>query len=117
MSPDGKNKKGNKQFHLTPLSMCVMFFIVVAKLLFFMMLNKSWDSVAFRDAAHVMITLLFVVAKILQGLCSILDQDIIKSWDNLYNATDSYTDGWFSSGKSSGDRVGNFLLILLALCM
>lgn len=33
-----------------------------------------------------------------QGLSSVFDQEMIKHWDDLYNTTDAYTDGWLSSG-------------------
>lgn len=44
-----------------------------------------------------------------QGLCSILDQEIIKEWNYLYDLTDNYTDGWLSSARAlmeecSGDN-------------
>lgn len=34
----------------------------------------------------------------MQGLNKVLDQEMIKLWNDLYNSTDNYTDGWLSSG-------------------
>ncbi|RRT82343.1 hypothetical protein B296_00018437 [Ensete ventricosum] len=34
----------------------------------------------------------------MQGLNKVLGQEMIKLWNDLYNSTDSYTDGWLSSG-------------------
>lgn len=34
----------------------------------------------------------------MQGVHDFLDQQTIKSWNDLYSSTDSYTDGWLSSG-------------------
>jgi len=34
----------------------------------------------------------------LQGLEKILDQHMVKVWNDLYSLTDKYTDGWLSSG-------------------
>lgn len=36
----------------------------------------------------------------LQGLKSVLDEEKIKLWEDLYDATDIYTDRWLSSGLS-----------------
>ncbi|XAR54827.1 Protein-tyrosine-phosphatase [Bertholletia excelsa] len=35
-----------------------------------------------------------------KGLPSIFDQDMIKFWNDLYDATDSYTDKWLSSARA-----------------
>ncbi|XP_078438311.1 eyes absent-like protein isoform X2 [Wolffia australiana] len=35
-----------------------------------------------------------------QGLHSILDKEMIKLWDDLYNLTDRYCDGWLSSARA-----------------
>ncbi|XP_072998074.1 protein phosphatase EYA isoform X3 [Typha latifolia] len=35
-----------------------------------------------------------------EGLHNILDEKMIKIWDDLYNLTDSYTDRWLSSGHA-----------------
>ncbi|RWW64089.1 hypothetical protein BHE74_00028696 [Ensete ventricosum] len=34
----------------------------------------------------------------MQGLHKVLDQQLIKLWNDLYSLTDSYTGGWLSSG-------------------
>lgn len=55
--------------------------------------------VSFRDLLvyNYLLRLLFSI--VLQGLHSILNGDMIKCWDDLYDETDSYTDRWLSSGK------------------
>ncbi|KAG6478290.1 hypothetical protein ZIOFF_061725 [Zingiber officinale] len=35
-----------------------------------------------------------------QGLYKILDQQTVKNWNDMYDLTDSYTDGWLSSGAA-----------------
>lgn len=35
---------------------------------------------------------------LMQGLYKILDQQTLKSWNDMYDLTDSYTDGWLLSG-------------------
>lgn len=35
---------------------------------------------------------------LMQGLHKVLDQQMIKLWNDLYSLTDSYTGGWLSSG-------------------
>ncbi|XP_021765675.1 eyes absent homolog 4-like [Chenopodium quinoa] len=50
-----------------------------------------------------------IAQKYKQGLHTILDQKKIELWNNLYEITDSYTDGWLSSARTllqhcSGDR-------------
>ncbi|XP_074566577.1 protein phosphatase EYA-like isoform X1 [Curcuma longa] len=35
-----------------------------------------------------------------QGLYKILDQQTVKSWNDMYDLTDSYTDGWLSSAHA-----------------
>ncbi|XP_058085930.1 eyes absent homolog isoform X2 [Magnolia sinica] len=46
-----------------------------------------------------------------QGLHSMLNQEMIKLWDNLYESTDAYTDKWLSSARnflemlSRGNRI------------
>uniref|UniRef100_M1BH93 protein-tyrosine-phosphatase n=1 Tax=Solanum tuberosum TaxID=4113 RepID=M1BH93_SOLTU len=52
-------------------------------------LNKKRLAYRHRAVAH----------KYKKGLHSILDQDMIKSWSELYDVTDSYTDMWFSAGS------------------
>lgn len=39
-----------------------------------------------------------MISQSLQGLQAVLDQEMMKYWDDLYNMTDNYTDGWISSG-------------------
>lgn len=41
---------------------------------------------------------LIVDSRLMQGLNKVLDQEMIKLWNDLYNSTDNYTDGWLSSG-------------------
>ncbi|XP_010935000.1 protein phosphatase EYA [Elaeis guineensis] len=41
-----------------------------------------------------------IAQKYAQGLQKVLDQEMIKLWNDLYNLTDSYTDGWLSSGHA-----------------
>ncbi|PHU28674.1 hypothetical protein BC332_00767 [Capsicum chinense] len=50
-----------------------------------------------------------VAQKYKKGLHSILDQDMIKSWIELYDVTDSYTDLWFSAARTCLEQcaVGN----------
>lgn len=42
-----------------------------------------------------------LLSRSLQGLQNVLDQEMMKYWDDLYNLTDNYTDGWLSSGTIS----------------
>lgn len=35
----------------------------------------------------------------MQGLRSVFGEKMIKSWDNLYQETDDFTDKWLSSGE------------------
>ncbi|XP_062073663.1 eyes absent homolog isoform X1 [Humulus lupulus] len=35
-----------------------------------------------------------------KGLNGVLDQELMKQWDELYNMTDKYTDGWLSSAHT-----------------
>uniref|UniRef100_A0A803LU39 protein-tyrosine-phosphatase n=1 Tax=Chenopodium quinoa TaxID=63459 RepID=A0A803LU39_CHEQI len=44
-----------------------------------------------------------IAQKYKQGLHTILDQKKIELWNNLYEITDSYTDGWLSSVYSAWD--------------
>lgn len=39
-----------------------------------------------------------IANKYTKGLYKVLDQNMIKQWDNLYRMTDDYTDGWLTSG-------------------
>ncbi|KAK4364610.1 hypothetical protein RND71_015968 [Anisodus tanguticus] len=50
-----------------------------------------------------------VADKYKKGLHNILDQDMIKSWSELYDVTDSYTDMWFSAARACLEQcaVGN----------
>ncbi|KAF9623636.1 hypothetical protein IFM89_003643 [Coptis chinensis] len=54
-----------------------------------------------------------VAQKYSKGLHSIINQEMMKSWDDLYELTDIYTDGWLSSARafleqsSGGKRVLN----------
>ncbi|KAL6979841.1 protein-tyrosine-phosphatase [Sarracenia purpurea var. burkii] len=41
-----------------------------------------------------------IAQKYKEGLRGIFDRDLMKSWDDLYDATDSYTDRWFSSARA-----------------
>lgn len=41
-----------------------------------------------------------IAQKYMQGLHNIYDQEKLKLWDGLYDLTDTYTDGWFSSARS-----------------
>ncbi|XP_077244940.1 protein phosphatase EYA-like [Tasmannia lanceolata] len=41
-----------------------------------------------------------IAQKYAQGLHRVLDQEMVKLWDNLYNLTDSYTDRWLSSARN-----------------
>lgn len=41
-----------------------------------------------------------VAEKYKKGLRSILDENMIKSWENLYEETDSFTDKWLSSARA-----------------
>lgn len=41
-----------------------------------------------------------IAQKYEQGLSSVFDQETIKHWDDLYNTTDAYTDGWLSSART-----------------
>ncbi|KAH7687341.1 Protein-tyrosine-phosphatase protein [Dioscorea alata] len=41
-----------------------------------------------------------IAQKYAQGLHHVLDQQLIQLWDDLYQMTDNYTDGWFSSGHA-----------------
>lgn len=45
-----------------------------------------------------------IADKYTKGLRKILDQNIVKQWDDLYMLTDSYTDGWLSSGHALLDQ-------------
>ncbi|KAI5641867.1 hypothetical protein M9H77_00343 [Catharanthus roseus] len=40
-----------------------------------------------------------IAHKYKKGLHSILDEEMIKSWENLYHMTDSFTDKWLSSAR------------------
>ncbi|KAK6151745.1 hypothetical protein DH2020_014380 [Rehmannia glutinosa] len=40
-----------------------------------------------------------IAQKYRKGLYNILNQDLIKLWDSLYDLTDTYTEKWLSSGK------------------
>lgn len=41
-----------------------------------------------------------ITEKYSKGLQNVLDQELMKYWDDLYNLTDNYTDGWLSSGRA-----------------
>lgn len=41
-----------------------------------------------------------IANKYKQGLHNILDQEMINLWEELYNLTDEYTDGWLSSARA-----------------
>lgn len=43
--------------------------------------------------------------KYAKGLRDVLDQQMKTRWDDLYNLTDSYTDGWLSSGRAFLEQV------------
>ncbi|MQL93940.1 hypothetical protein Taro_026590, partial [Colocasia esculenta] len=43
--------------------------------------------------------------KYAQGLRDVLDEGMIKLWNDLYNLTDSYTDGWLSSARTTLDQI------------
>ncbi|XP_010269985.1 PREDICTED: eyes absent homolog 2 [Nelumbo nucifera] len=66
-------------------------------------LNKRKLAYRHRIIAH----------KYEQGLQNILDQETMKLWSDLYDFTDSYTDGWLSSARlfleqcSQGNKVTN----------
>ncbi|KAL3499868.1 hypothetical protein ACH5RR_038961 [Cinchona calisaya] len=51
--------------------------------------NKRKLSYRHRVIAH----------KYKKGLRSIINQDMVKLWDNLYDSTDNYTDRWLSSAR------------------
>ncbi|KAM0026691.1 putative Eyes absent family, EYA domain superfamily [Helianthus debilis subsp. tardiflorus] len=36
----------------------------------------------------------------MQGLRSLYGENMIKSWDNLYEVTDDFTDKWLSSART-----------------
>ncbi|KAG9452950.1 hypothetical protein H6P81_005854 [Aristolochia fimbriata] len=40
-----------------------------------------------------------IAQKYAKGLNNFLDQEMITQWEHLYNLTDTYTDGWFSSAR------------------
>lgn len=42
-----------------------------------------------------------------KGLYGILEGDMIKSWENLYQVTDSYTDKWLSSARMCLEECAN----------
>lgn len=41
-----------------------------------------------------------ITEKYKKGLQDVLDHELMKYWDDLYNLTDNYTDGWLSSGRA-----------------
>ncbi|KAK8945706.1 hypothetical protein KSP40_PGU001856 [Platanthera guangdongensis] len=41
-----------------------------------------------------------IANKYTKGLHNLLDQNMIKQWEDLYKLTDDYTDGWLSSGHA-----------------
>ncbi|XP_068634936.1 eyes absent homolog isoform X2 [Aristolochia californica] len=41
-----------------------------------------------------------IAQKYAKGLHNFLDPEMITLWEQLYNLTDSYTDGWFSSART-----------------
>lgn len=41
-----------------------------------------------------------IAEKYRKGLCNLLNQDVMKLLDNLYDLTDTYTEKWFSSARS-----------------
>ncbi|OVA01286.1 hypothetical protein BVC80_1653g102 [Macleaya cordata] len=53
-------------------------------------LNKKKLAYRHRIIAH----------KYAQGLHNVLDQDMMKQWDDLYELTDIYTDKWLSSART-----------------
>ncbi|XP_077237032.1 protein phosphatase EYA-like [Tasmannia lanceolata] len=58
-----------------------------------------------------------IAQKYAQGLHSVLDQEMIKLWDNLYNLTDTFTDRWLSSARnfleqaSGGNKISTHQLV------
>ncbi|KAF8380686.1 hypothetical protein HHK36_028176 [Tetracentron sinense] len=58
----------------------------------------------------------FIAQKYAQGLRNVLDQEMMKLWDDLYDLTDSYTDRWLSSARafleqcSGGNKVSSHCL-------
>uniref|UniRef100_A0A1D1XCV1 protein-tyrosine-phosphatase n=1 Tax=Anthurium amnicola TaxID=1678845 RepID=A0A1D1XCV1_9ARAE len=48
-----------------------------------------------------------IAQKYAQGLQNVLDEAMIKLWNDLYELTDSYTDGWLSSARALLDQIAN----------
>ncbi|KAF3789293.1 Eyes absent-like protein 4 [Nymphaea thermarum] len=64
--------------------------------------NKDGFSHCYDDANKKKLAYRYrIIAKrYAQGLHEVLDQETIKLWDDLYDLTDSYTDGWLSSART-----------------
>lgn len=61
--------------------------------------NKRKFAYRFRIIAH----------KYRKGLHCLLDEEMIKSWDKLYNLTDNYTDQWHSAARACLEQCANGL--------
>ncbi|CAA6669689.1 unnamed protein product [Spirodela intermedia] len=48
-----------------------------------------------------------IAQKYEQGLHNIIDEGMIKLWDDLYSLTDKYADGWLSSARTLLDDISN----------
>ncbi|KAA8522067.1 hypothetical protein F0562_012619 [Nyssa sinensis] len=59
--------------------------------------SSSYDDINKRKLAY---RHRVIAEKYKKGLHSLLDQDVIKLWDDLYDVTDSYTDRWLSSARA-----------------
>ena len=75
--------------------LCLWFLVSV--LILFVMHSNSRMSVVFSGFT---ISMKILPSKFCQGLHNIIDQDMVKSWEILYDSTDRYTDRWLSSGRS-----------------
>jgi eyes absent family protein 2 len=59
-----------------------------------------------------------IAAKYKKGLFSVFNEDMMKFWNDLYDATDKYTDRWLSSARacleeiSRGDKVQNVNILV-----
>ncbi|KAG9140033.1 hypothetical protein Leryth_010547 [Lithospermum erythrorhizon] len=59
--------------------------------------NKRKLAYRFRIIAH----------KYRKGLHSLLDEEMLKFWDNLFNLTDNYTDQWLSAARTCLEQCEN----------
>lgn len=55
-----------------------------------------------------------ITEKYKKGLRDVLDQELMKYWDDLYNLTDSYTDGWLSSGRAFLEEISGSNKVAIA---